>query len=184
MRERPLRFDPILEAHSNWQAGGWNDAADGMAFVTSVMRAHQILLARADAALAPFELSFARYEALMLLSFSRAGRLPLGKIGERLQVHPASVTNVIDRLQAHGLVRRIPHPKDMRTTLAAITPKGRRLATRSTEALNAQVFEQTTLSPEQLLQAVDVLAVLRRSAKDFVVDGEAQFSCVTSPTVA
>jgi DNA-binding MarR family transcriptional regulator len=162
-----LRFDPIAEAHRNWQLGGWGAAADGMALVTSVMRAHQILLARADETLAPFGLSFARYEVLMLLSFSRAGKLPLGKIGQRLQVHPASITNVIDRLEADGLVRREPHPTDLRTTLATITATGRSVATRSTEALNTEVFERTQLSPDQLLQAVDVLTVLRRSADDF-----------------
>ena len=62
----------------------------------------------------------------MLLTFTRTGQMPLGKIGQRLQVHPASVTNVIDRLEVDGLVRRRPHPTDQRTTLAAITAKGRR----------------------------------------------------------
>ena len=38
----------------------------------------------------------------MLLSFSTSGALPLSKIGERLQVHATSVTNVIDRLEAAG----------------------------------------------------------------------------------
>lgn len=170
MPRRPLRFDPIAEARRNWVEGGWAAAAEGMALVTSVMRAHQILLAMVDEALAPFGLTFARYEALMLLSFSRTGRLPLGKIGQRLQVHPASVTNVIDRLEADALVRRVPHPTDLRTTLAVITPKGRRLAVRATEALNADVFQQTKLSGEQLLQAFDVLAQLRHSAGDFVDD--------------
>ena len=70
-----------------------------MAAVTSVMRAHQIMLARVDDALRPLGLTFARYELLMLLQFSRTGSLPLSKIGSRLQVHPASVTNVVDRLE-------------------------------------------------------------------------------------
>ncbi len=77
----------------------------------------------------------------MLLSFTKRGRLPLGKIGERLQVHPTSVTNVIDRLESTGLVERIPHPDDARTTLAAITHKGRNVATKATAVLNANVFE-------------------------------------------
>jgi len=66
--------------------------------VTSVMRAQQVLLARVDAVLSPFGLTFARFEVLMLLQFSRSGALPLSRIGQRLQVHPASVTNAIDRL--------------------------------------------------------------------------------------
>ena len=55
-----------------------------MAAVTSIMRAQQILLAELDAVLRPYGLTFARYEALVLLTFSRCGVLPLGLIGERL----------------------------------------------------------------------------------------------------
>ena len=75
-----------------------------MALVTSIMRLQQVFLTRADAILRSYDLTFARYEVLMLLSFSRQGALPLGKIGERLQVNAASVTNAIDRLEARGLV--------------------------------------------------------------------------------
>jgi DNA-binding MarR family transcriptional regulator len=48
-----------------------------------------------------------------LLSFSLERVLPLSKIGERLQVHATSVTNVVDRLEAAGLVRREPNPFDV-----------------------------------------------------------------------
>ena len=66
-------------------------------------------------------LTFARYEVLMLLSFSRQGALPLGKIGERLQVNAASVTNAVDRLEADGLVTRRSNPDDGRGRLARLT---------------------------------------------------------------
>ena len=39
----------------------------------------------------------------MLLFLSRRGSLPLGKMGARLQVHPASVTNLIDGFEKLGL---------------------------------------------------------------------------------
>ena len=106
-----------------------------MATVTSIMRLQQIFLARADAELRPLGLTFARYEVVMLLSFSTTGSLPLGKIGERLQVNAASVTNAVDRLEAQGLVTRRPNPDDGRGTLAAITAKGRRVAGRATAAM-------------------------------------------------
>src|SRR5579875_3059425 len=108
-----------------------------MAVVTSIMRVQQIFLARADEVLRPFGLTFARYEVLMLLSFSSRGALPLGKIGERLQVNPASVTNAIDRLEEQGLVARVPNPTDGRGILARITPVGRDRAAAATGALNA-----------------------------------------------
>src|SRR5579864_7621382 len=138
-----LPFDPIEEARRQWAAHGWEDAAEGMAAVTSVMRAEQVFLARVDEVLRPFQLTFARYEALMLLSFSRQGSLPLSKVGQRLQVHPTSVTNTVDRLEAQGFARRVPHPTDRRTTLAEITDAGRDVVTRATAEINAKVFTAT-----------------------------------------
>src|SRR5437763_9841474 len=111
-----------------------------MMAVTSVMRVQQIWLARLNETLAPFELTFARYEALMLLYLSRTGALPLGKIGARLQVHPTSVTNLIDGLEKLSYVVRKPHPEDRRTTLAAITERGREVAAAATRALNESRF--------------------------------------------
>ena len=164
---RPLSFDPIAEARRNWDANGWHAAAPGMTMVTSIMRAHQILLARVHQALEPHGITFAQYEALALLSFTKHGQMPLGKLGRRLQVHPASVTNVIDRLEGKGMVRRVPHPDDARTTLAAITRKGRVLVANATASLNTDVFEDTGLDEVRQQQLVDVIAVLRVSAGDF-----------------
>lgn len=164
---KPLAFDPIEEAKRQWDAHGWADAAPGMAMVTSIMRAHQVLIGRVDRALAGLNLSFARYEVLMLLLFSRKGSLPLGKVGARLQVHPASVTNAVNRLEADGLLRRVPHPSDGRTTLGEITPEGRDVARRATEALNAEVFESTGLTARQLDQLFGLLRRLRLSEGDF-----------------
>jgi len=162
-----LSFDPIAEAKRNWTTNGWDAAAPGMTMVTSIMRAHQILLARVHQTLVPFDITFAQYEALMLLKFSSKGRLPLGKIGQRLQVHPASVTNVIDRLEAKGLVARVPHPDDLRTTLAAISRSGRNLANRATARLNVDVFENTGIDDSSQQALVDAITSLRHSAGDF-----------------
>jgi DNA-binding MarR family transcriptional regulator len=162
-----LPFDPVAEARRQWQARGWDDAAPGMAAVTSLMRAQQILLARVEEVLRPHALSFARYEVLMLLLFSRNGSLPLSRLGDRLQVHPASVTNVVDRLEQQALVRRVPHPSDRRATLAEITEAGRDLALAATADLNAKVFTQPGLDAGGVDALVGVLESLRRDAGDF-----------------
>ena len=169
-RRQPFPFDPIGEAVRNWRGAGWGEAATGMALVTSVMRAHQILLARVDAPLAPFGLTFSRFAVLMLLDFSRSGQLPLSRIGERLQVHPASVTNAIDRLEAAGLVARKPHPTDGRTTLAAITREGRTVVRRAASTLNREVFAAVGLDDSDSAGVVEKLSVLRRNAGDFADD--------------
>ena len=135
-----VHVDPITEARRQWVEHGWADAAPGMAAVTSIMRAQQVLLARVDEKLAEFELSFARFELLRLLAFTRHGELPLGKLGVRLQVHPTSITSAVDRLEAQGFVERQRHPTDGRTTLAVITRSGRRTVERATQVLNDEVF--------------------------------------------
>jgi DNA-binding MarR family transcriptional regulator len=162
-----LGFDPITQARQQWVEQGWADAADGMAAITSLMRAHQIVLARVEATLRPLGVTFARYEVLMLLWFSKRGSLPMKIIGSRLQVHPTSVTNAVDRLEDAGLVTRSTHPDDRRAVLVALTPAGRELAERATKALNTEVFEQPDLSGRDVRSLVDVLTQLRRSAGDF-----------------
>lgn len=163
----PLPFDPIEEAGRQWRAHWPGSPVAAMMAVTSVMRAQQILLGRLNEALEPFDLTFARYEALMLLHVSRAGALPLGKMGDRLQVHPASVTNLVNGLERAGYVRREPHPTDRRTTLAAITPPGREIATRATEAMHATRFGTAPLGDEQLVVITEVLRSARMGAGDF-----------------
>ena len=163
----PLRFDPIAEARRQWVEHGWEAQADAMVLATSLMRAQQIVLSRVDTVLRPLDLTFARYELLMVLLFSRAGSLPLNKLGNRLQVHPTSVTSAVDRLETQGLVRRRPHATDRRTTLAEITDEGRSLAAEATELLNAKVFEDP-LVPERRVAALNAaLAELRHLAGDF-----------------
>ena len=164
---RPLDFDPIIEASRQWSAHGWEEACDGMAAITSIVRAQQLFLGRIDAVLRPLELTFARYEVLMLLLFSRRGALPLNKIGARLQVHPTSVTNAVDRLEEQDLIKRVPHSSDRRTTLAEILPVGRELALRATRALNEEVFSQPGMNSDDLKELVEVLQRFRQGAGDF-----------------
>jgi DNA-binding MarR family transcriptional regulator len=164
---RRLSFDPIAEAERQWGLHGWPDQASGMAVVTSIMRLQQIFLGRADAVLRPLGLTFARYEVLMLLSFSRHGALPLGKIGERLQVNAASVTNAVDRLEADGLVTRRSNPDDGRGRLARLTAAGRRSALAATEAMNEHVFTDIGVAPSTVGQLFGLLAELRGAAGDF-----------------
>ncbi|MBC7310104.1 MAG: MarR family transcriptional regulator [Actinomycetales bacterium] len=138
-----------------------------MAAVTSLMRAQQLVLARVESVLRPLGITFARYEVLMLLVFSQRGTLPMSVIGSRLQVHPTSVTNAVDRLQGAGLVERLPHPTDRRATLVAITDEGRTVADKATAALNSEVFGRLGLAEKDLDALVGILSRLREDAGDF-----------------
>src|SRR5579863_3565193 len=163
----PQTGDLIAEAGRQWLHHWGSDAVPSMVAVTSIMRIHQILLARLNRLLAPWGLTFARYEALMLLFYSRSGALPLGKIGSRLQVHPTSVTNTIDGLERLGLVSRAAHDRDRRMTLAAITEAGRETAAAATAALNEARFAMSPLADGELEQLFETLRRVRIDEGDF-----------------
>lgn len=141
-----------------------------MAAITSVMRVQQIMLSRIDDVLKPHKLSFARYELLALLRFSKDGVLPMAKISERLQVHPTSVTNVVDRLENAAFVERLPHPTDRRATLIQITILGREVVISATDDLNDRVFPEVGLTASELTDLNSILGKYRLLAGDFDAD--------------
>jgi DNA-binding MarR family transcriptional regulator len=160
-----LPFDPIDEAARQW-AARW-DGVPPMHAVTSLMRVQQLVIARLDGILKPHGLTFARYEALVLLVFSSRGSLPLGKMGERLQVHPTSVTSIVRRLETAGLIDRQPHPDDGRAVLAVITAKGRSLVERATKDLIDADFGLEALDETALRELSEILRPVRAAAGDF-----------------
>lgn len=160
-----LEFDPIERAGDIWSRHIGD--ATSMRLATSIMRVQQLISAELDAVLKPLGITFARYEVLVLLSFSSAGRLSLSKIGERLMVHPTSVTNAMDRLESQGLVRRVADQQDRRRTFAELTPAGEKVLTDATAAVTAIDFAVSGLSAEQQDQTYQLLRRLRSSAGDF-----------------
>jgi DNA-binding MarR family transcriptional regulator len=166
VRRRPsLPFDPIEAAAGLWSQR-WDDVPR-MRAVTSLMRVHQLVLTELDERLRPLGLTFARYEVLVLLSFSRRGALPLGKIGERLQVHATSVTPLVKRLEAAGLIQRTPHPEDGRAVLASITPEGRAVLAGATEAIVRAEFALGSMDEESCDDLTRLLTGPRAAAGDF-----------------
>ncbi len=166
MRPGPLPFDPIVRAAQLWEER--IGPSDTMAAVTSIMRVQQILQSAVDGALRPHGLTFARYEALVLLTFSKRGSLPMRVMGERLQLHPTSVTNIVDRLEADGMVKRIPHPTDRRTTLAEITELGRERRAEATKAVTSIDFGLIGLTDRQTIQLTELLSKVRKASGDFM----------------
>lgn len=160
-------MDVIAEARRQWAAHWGDEPTASMAAVTSIMRAQQILLTRLNALLAGYGLTFPRYEALMILHLSRNGSLPLGKMGRRLQVHPTSVTSLIDGLESKGYVTRVPHESDRRTVLAEITPAGREAAEQATTVLNDARFATAPLGDNELETLSALLRPLRADEDGF-----------------
>ena len=166
--------DPIAEAHRQWVAHGWEPAADGMAMVTSVVRVHQLLMERIDAVLRPFQLTFARFEILRLLDFTRTGALPMSKLGSLLQVHATSITSAVARLQEQGYVDRSPSAHDKRVVLATITPAGRAIVDEATSRLNAEVFAMPELPDAEVHELLALLTRFRVAVGDLEAEGSAR----------
>jgi DNA-binding MarR family transcriptional regulator len=158
--------DPIDEARRQWVAHGWVAAADGMAMVTSLTRVQQLVTERIDAVLRPHDLTFARYEVLRLLAFTRSGSMPMTRLGSLLQVHPTTVSSAVARLEGQGLVERQRDENDRRVIRATLTSRGREVVEAATEGLNRDVFEAPGLERGELEQLTRLLQEFRVRAGD------------------
>lgn len=138
-----------------------------MAAATSIMRVQQLLLADFDAVLAPLDLTFARFECLVLLTFARDARLPMTTVGERLMIHPTSATHIVQKLATQGFVERIRNPADGRGTLAVLTPTGRAAAERGVSALVERGFGLTGLTGQERVALFRLLEKVRLGHGDF-----------------
>jgi DNA-binding MarR family transcriptional regulator len=165
----PAPFD-VVEASRRVWLRDWNpDAASGMAVFTAVLRSFQLLNDEVQRVMRRHDLTFARYEVLAWLATDPDSSLTLSWISKTLRIPPATVTDIIDRLEQDKLVRRVPHPTDARTTLAVITARGRRAARNATEDLNSNVYEPIGLSEDGRRQLIELLAELRASGNEFDV---------------
>lgn len=167
MVRKPLPADPVVEARRSWEARWGPDSGLAMAAASSILRAENWLLGELNTLLSPLGLTFARYEALNLLVSSSAGELPLAAFGQRLQVHPTSITNLIDRLERDGLVQRVPHATDRRSLLARLTDEGRDVAKRAAELLHERRFCLDGMQDRDLESLVSVIRQIRLQAGDF-----------------
>jgi DNA-binding MarR family transcriptional regulator len=165
---RPAPFDVVEASRHVWLERWGPDAASGNAVVTAILRAQQVLMQEVDRIVKANGLTFTRYQVLTWLeSEPDSAARALSWISTVLRLPPATVTNIIDRLEADELVRRVPHPTDARTTLAEITDRGRDVARAATVDLNEQVYEPLALASSEREQVVDLLGTLRASSGEF-----------------
>lgn len=157
--------DPVRVAHELWTANGWQETADGMSAVASLSRVNQLVAQRADQILTPLELTFARYEVLVVLYFNPEP-VSLSFVARALQLHQATVTGLVDKLEKQGLLERRAHPEDRRSTLAAITRKGRTRARTAIKRMNSGLFADLGLDADQARTLMSLLATVRHSWGD------------------
>jgi DNA-binding MarR family transcriptional regulator len=153
----------VTTAATNWAHHGWDGGQHFLAAL-SIIRVEQLIRESNGVALEPHGLTHTRHEALALLYFSAHGEMPLGKLSERLMVHPTSVTSTVDALERLGLVARVPHPADRRTVLARITEAGRIAMEESSQAMLKERFGLDALSDKEATQLFELLRKARAGA--------------------
>jgi DNA-binding MarR family transcriptional regulator len=164
-RDHSEQSDPIEQATENWHRHGW-PAGDHFRAALSIVRTAELIQMEDATALKPFKLTPSRHEALALLYFSRAGELPMGKISQRLMVHPTSVTSTIDTLERLGYVERTAHPSDRRATLARITDAGRHAIQTTCAAMAEAKSGLASLTDRQSETVFSILRTMREAAGD------------------
>jgi len=103
----------------------------------AVIEAARTLETRLEQALAPLQLSLAKFGVLRCLVHEQRA-LPLSAIAQRQKCVRSNMTQLTDRLEADGLVRRIDDPEDRRAVLAEPTAAGRVAVARAEEVLRAE----------------------------------------------
>ena len=99
--------------------------SDGSAsFLSALLRAASYAEGRVEGALGEAGLSLAKLGVLNQLVQSGEA-LPLGRIAGRISCVKSNVTQLVDRLEAEGLVARVSDQSDRRCIRAAITEQGR-----------------------------------------------------------
>jgi DNA-binding MarR family transcriptional regulator len=162
--------DAIREAQRQWQEHGW-DAGPHFLAALATLRVEELIRRSNSVALEPHGLTHTRHEALALLYLSRNGEMPMGKLSQKLMVHVTSITSTVDSLERLGLVTRAAHPTDRRTTLARITPRGRKVMEQTSLQMAASSFGVGALTDREATQLFRLLNKVRASAGDIVDAG-------------
>lgn len=112
--------------------------------------------------LEPHELSFAQYNALRIVRGAGSGGIPTLAIRERMIEEGTTITRLLDKLEAAGLVRRERSQPDRRQVLCFATPRGKRLLDQIDPLVDAADEEaMAALDEEQVEQLVELLDIIR-----------------------
>jgi DNA-binding MarR family transcriptional regulator len=153
-----------------------NEVVDALIYA-----AHRVRYA-ADARLRECGLSFPSYKLMRALENSDRS---MREISEILHISPRTVTDMIDSLEARGLVARCPHPSDRRVTLLRLTPAGQRhLAAAAAAAEQASSAAVGGLSVDEQRTLRSLLDQVAHSGEAQAGDAQPGGARAEGPTIA
>lgn len=142
------------------QADGAVTTAAQPHFTVSILRAAEAINERLESGLGNVGLSVAKFTALSRLAEAREP-LTLSDLAARLSCVRSNITQLIDRLEADGMVRRTDDPNDRRSVLAELTPLGReKQEAGAIEMARVQEELAGLLSPTELASLDSALSAL------------------------
>lgn len=150
--------DSILQ---QWSAERPDLDASPMGVIGRISRASRILERKIEHIFAAHDLSGGGFDVLAALR--RAGppyRLSPTGLYNSLLISSGAMTNRLDRLEERELVSRVPDPHDRRGVLVSLTPKGKRLIDKATEAHLEN--EENLLKPLSAAEREHLSALLRK----------------------
>jgi DNA-binding MarR family transcriptional regulator len=112
-----------------------------------------------------YDLTFAQLDVLIALARTEDASLSCSEIAERTLITKGGITGILDRLEARGLVKRIPSRDDRRSVLVRLSAKGVELFRKLYPELarsNRSLFEKA-FRPEQMKEFSKLLELLLRS---------------------
>ncbi|XVU23428.1 MarR family winged helix-turn-helix transcriptional regulator [Actinoplanes sp. CA-054009] len=114
----------------------------------------------------------AQLRVLMIISANR--QTNMSRLAETLEVVPSSASRLCDRLEATGLLRRVPDPRDRREVRLMITPSARRLLDQLREsrrtALGEVLGKMDAAAQQDLVRALEAFAEAAHRAPAEEVD--------------
>ena len=126
------------------------------AVLWTIIGAGQRIQDELETALEGSGLSLAKLNALRHLVEAEAP-MSLGQLAEKIACVKSNVTQLVDRLENDGLVRRMPDPNDRRSVLAAVTDEGRTRYAAGSAALTRVETELVSQLPPQVRSSVSAL---------------------------
>ena len=112
-----------------------------------------------------YRLSLAEADVLATVARAQEGRLNCSEISEKTLITKGGITKVLDRLEARGLVKRVPSRDDRRSISIQLSAKGLEFWRRffPEVARSAREVFERAFRPEQMKQFSNLLALLLHS---------------------
>ena len=134
----------------------------------NLFKANNLLSRAITKHLSEFGLTISQHSVLAFLRANARQGLALSELGEMLSLSSPNITNVVDRLEEKGWVRRTEHGRDRRIKIVQLTDQGEALESRVFDLHGSRLQEMlgVRLSEDELRRLIHLLRLLRKGLEE------------------